>query len=278
MKNDFYKRHFSIVNRELQNIKEYFISNKFSKSLGSKNIFVSPASIIMFSKLKALGRWLTYIKNSSGARKSLGVTPHVTFCSFVLLPLLMQIYSFLFIKVISTSLIFVFEMFMFISCKVDNITKRRNNLTVCLSYYLFSATSMVIQKPFSPKKNHLAALYISTSMYWTFSNVISPKLFLFTVQNYGCWNVTKVEFFYVLHSCYMKFYFCYVFHIYVICSIIYLLNSYYKKSIYILMIWIFCCMKIFMIWFSHAIRLVKSGRQFVFKMLYCIIRGLFQYN
>ena len=160
MKNDFYKRHFSIVNRELQNIKEYFISNKLSKSLGSKNIFVSPASIIMFSKLKALGRWLTYIKNSSGARKSLGVTPHVTFYSFVLLPLLMQIYSFLFIKVISTSLIFVFEMFMFISCKVDNITKRRNNLTVCLSYYLFSATSMVIQKLFSPKKIILQ-LYIS---------------------------------------------------------------------------------------------------------------------
>ena len=28
----------------------------------------------------------------------------------------------------------------------------------------------------------------------------------------------------------------------------------------------------FLIWFSHAIRLVKSGRQFVFKILHYIIR------
>ena len=35
------------------------------------------------------------------------------------------------------------------------------------------------------------------------------------------------------------------------------------------MIRIFLCyMKIFIIWFSHAIQLVKSGPQFVFKIIY----------
>ena len=35
-------------------------------------------------------------------------------------------------------------------------------------------------------------------------------------------------------------------------------------------------MKILIIWFSHAIRLVKSGRQFVFKILY--IQGIVYYT
>ena len=38
------------------------------------------------------------------------------------------------------------------------------------------------------------------------------------------------------------------------------------------MILIFCYKKIFIKWFWHATRLVRSGRQFVFKILYYIIR------
>ena len=42
-------------------------------------------------------------------------------------------------------------------------------------------------------------------------------------------------------------------------------NSYYKKKyLYFNDSNFLCYMKIFIIWFSHAIRLVKSGRQFVF--------------
>ena len=37
---------------------------------------------------------------------------------------------------------------------------------------------------------------------------------------------------YVLYSCYMKFYFCYIFHIYVICSIMYLLQIYMYMYIF----------------------------------------------
>ena len=36
----------------------------------------------------------------------------------------------------------------------------------------------------------------------------------------------KSKFLYVLYSCYMKFYFCYICHIYVICFTIYLLHIY----------------------------------------------------
>ena len=49
-------------------------------------------------------------------------------------------------------------------------------------------------------------------------------------------------------------------------KIVIIKNSYYNKNI--LMIRIFCYMNIFIIWFSHAIRLVKSGLQFVFKIIY----------
>ena len=38
------------------------------------------------------------------------------------------------------------------------------------------------------------------------------------------------------------------------------------------MILIFCRKKIFIKWFSHANRLIKSGLQFVFKILHYIIR------
>ena len=45
-------------------------------------------------------------------------------------------------------------------------------------------------------------------------------------------------------------------------------NPYYKKNISVLTIRIYLCyMKNFIIRFSHAIRLVKSGRQFVYQIL-----------
>ena len=43
-------------------------------------------------------------------------------------------------------------------------------------------------------------------------------------HSYGCWNVAKVEL-YVLYSCYMKFHFCYICHINVICLITHLLHT-----------------------------------------------------
>ena len=46
----------------------------------------------------------------------------------------------------------------------------------------------------------------------------------------------------------------------------------YKKYLYFNDSNFLCYVKIFAIWFSHAIRLIKSGRQFVFKILYSIIR------
>ena len=47
-----------------------------------------------------------------------------------------------------------------------------------------------------------------------------------------------------------------------------MLNSYYKKNISVLTIRIdLCYMKNFIIRFSQAIRLVKSGRQFVYQIL-----------
>ena len=67
-------------------------------SLCSKNRFVSSANIIVFNKLEALGRSFTYIKSSSGPRIDPCGTPHVTFCSLVLVSLLMQIYCFLFVR------------------------------------------------------------------------------------------------------------------------------------------------------------------------------------
>ena len=66
--------------------------------LRSKNRFVSSANITVFSTLEALGRSLTDIKNNIGPRIDPCGTPHVTFCSFVLLSLLMQIYYFLSVK------------------------------------------------------------------------------------------------------------------------------------------------------------------------------------
>ena len=46
-------------------------------------------------------------------------------------------------------------------------------------------------------------------------------------------------------------------------------KTYYNKYICILNDSNFLCyMKIFIIWFLHVIRLVKSGRQFVLKIIY----------
>ena len=45
-------------------------------------------------------------------------------------------------------------------------------------------------------------------------------------------------------------------------------NSYYKKKyLYFIDSNFLCYMNIFVIWFSHAIRLAKSGRQFLYKIL-----------
>ena len=54
-------------------------------SLCSKSRFVLSANIIVFNKLEALWRSFTYIKNNSGPRIDPCGTPHVIFCSFVLL-------------------------------------------------------------------------------------------------------------------------------------------------------------------------------------------------
>ena len=53
----------------------------------SKNRFASSANIIVFSKLEALGRSFTYIKNNSGPYVGSWGTPHVTFCPSALLSL-----------------------------------------------------------------------------------------------------------------------------------------------------------------------------------------------
>ena len=50
-----------------------------------------------------------------------------------------------------------------------------------------------------------------------------------------------------------------------------------KKYLYFNDSSVLCYIKIFIIWFSHAIGMVKYGRQFVFKILYYIIR-LTKYN
>ena len=63
-------------------------------SLYSRNRLVSSANIIIFNKLEALGRPFIYIKNNSGPRIDPCGNPHVTFSSFVLLSLLMQIYKY----------------------------------------------------------------------------------------------------------------------------------------------------------------------------------------
>ena len=67
-------------------------------SLCSKNSFASSANITVFEKLKAVGRLLMYIKDNSGPRIDPCGTPLVTFCLFVLVCLLMQIYCFLFVR------------------------------------------------------------------------------------------------------------------------------------------------------------------------------------
>ena len=53
---------------------------------------------------------------------------------------------------------------------------------------------------------------------------------------------------------------CFIFSLYV-------QNSYYKKNICILMIQFFLLHKNFIIWFLHAVRLVKSSLHFVYKIL-----------
>ena len=67
-------------------------------SLSPKNRFVSSANIIVFNKLESLARSFMYIKNNSGPRIDPCGTPHVTFCSFVLLLLTKQMYCFLFVR------------------------------------------------------------------------------------------------------------------------------------------------------------------------------------
>ena len=67
-------------------------------SLCSENGLVSTANIIVFSNLEAFRRSFMDIKNSSCPRIDPCVTPYITFCSFVQLPLLMQMYWFLFFK------------------------------------------------------------------------------------------------------------------------------------------------------------------------------------
>ena len=64
----------------------------------SKNRFVSSANIILFSKLEALWRSFTFIKNNSGPRIDPCGTLHGTCCLFVLLPVLMKMYCFLFVR------------------------------------------------------------------------------------------------------------------------------------------------------------------------------------
>ena len=113
----------------------------------------------------------------------------------------------------------------------------------------------------------------------------------------------------VLYSCYMKFYFFYIFHIYDIWFIIYSLHIYMYIICFLILLYIsalfdlrfvwrfyfyymykivinchivkklyfndsnfFLYEHFYYIWFSHSIRLVKSSRQFVFKILYYIIR------
>ena len=65
-------------------------------SLCSKNRFALSANITVLEKLEALGGLLMYIKDNSGPRIDPWGTPLVTFCLFVLVSLLMQIYCFLF--------------------------------------------------------------------------------------------------------------------------------------------------------------------------------------
>ena len=76
----------------------FTIEKKTLMSLCSKNRFASSANIIVFNKLEALRRLFTYIKNNSSPRIDPCGTPHFIFCSFVLLPLLMQMYCFLFVR------------------------------------------------------------------------------------------------------------------------------------------------------------------------------------
>ena len=53
------------------------------------------------SKLEELGKTISYVKFNSGPRIDPCCNPHVIFCSFVLLSLLMQMYCFLFVNSIS---------------------------------------------------------------------------------------------------------------------------------------------------------------------------------
>ena len=48
----------------------------------------------------------------------------------------------------------------------------------------------------------------------------------------------KLKFSYVLYSCYIKFYFDYIFHIYVICFLIYLLYIYMYITCFLILLYI----------------------------------------
>ena len=74
------------------------VTKKALVSLCSKNRLASSSNIILFSKLEALGGSFTYFKNNIGSKIDRCSTPHVTFYSFVLLSLLMQMYWFLLVK------------------------------------------------------------------------------------------------------------------------------------------------------------------------------------
>ena len=70
----------------------FTVDKRIFMSLCSKNKLDTFANIIVYSKLEALGRPLTYIKNSSGTRIDPCGTQKDTFCSIVLLSLLMRTY------------------------------------------------------------------------------------------------------------------------------------------------------------------------------------------
>ena len=68
-------------------------------SLCSKNVLLyANRTFIVFNELEALGRSFTYIEDNSSPRIDPCGNPHVTFCSFVLMSLLMQINCFLFVR------------------------------------------------------------------------------------------------------------------------------------------------------------------------------------
>ena len=82
------------------------------------------------------------------------------------------------------------------------------------------------------------------------------KVFLSTEGAIPIWILEKLKFLlYVLYSCYMKFHFCYIFHIYVISFIIYLLYIYMYISCYLIFLYIS---------FSHYLILNLCDNVFIF--------------